>query len=244
MNNPMHSIDIQGERLTWSLTRSKRKTVGMVFDAGTIRVRAPRWVTLAEIETILQSKHRWVKARLLEWRHAEQHRLEPAEEWCDGAQIQFLGQACTLRLLPEIGAVTWSAERAEILLPLSASATPEQLKDTTHSWMQQQAKAILQERLETLAERARCQFTRFSLSHAKTRWGSCTVDGHIRLNWRLIRFSLAVIDYVVAHELAHLRTMDHSPGFWAEVGQILPGFEEGKALIRRAPLEPPAMRTA
>jgi predicted metal-dependent hydrolase len=53
-----------------------------------------------------------------------------------------------------------------------------------------------------------------------------------------------VIDYVVAHELAHLRTMDHSPGFWAEVGQILPGFEEGKALIRRAPLEPPAMRPA
>jgi predicted metal-dependent hydrolase len=114
--------------------------------------------------------------------------------------------------------------------------TAEQVRDSVHAWLQQQAKEILAERLETLAQRAGAVFSRFSLSNAKTRWGSCTQDGHIRLNWRLIHFSLPVIDYVVAHELAHLRNMDHSPAFWQEVQQILPGFEEGQREIRKAPL--------
>ena len=234
----MLSIEINGEVFGWSLTRSKRRTVGMVFDAGAIRVRAPRWVSVSEIESILRSKHRWVRARHLEWRDQEQRRLEPAQQWHDGATLRFLGQTCSIRLLAGVERVTWVADRAELLLPLSGAASAEQIRDMAHSWLKQQAKGILQERLETLAEQSGRAFSRFSLSHAKTRWGSCTVDGHIRLNWRLIQFSLCVIDYVVAHELAHLRTMDHSPGFWAEVGSILPNFEEGKALIRRAPLEP------
>ena len=70
------------------------------------------------------------------------------------------------------------------------------------------------------------------LSSAQTRWGSASADGSIRLNWRLIHFAPAIIDYVVAHELAHLREMNHSPAFWETVRSVLPDFERSREALR------------
>jgi len=69
-----------------------------------------------------------------------------------------------------------------------------------------------------------------------TQWGSCTIEGKIRLNWRLIHFTLPLIDYVIAHEISHLREMNHSPRFWATVQSVFPEFQEAKKALReRAP---------
>ena len=74
--------------------------------------------------------------------------------------------------------------------------------------------------------------TRLSLSSAATRWGSASADGSIRLNWRLVHFALPMIDYVVAHELAHLREMNHSPRFWDVVRSVLPDYEAARGTLR------------
>jgi predicted metal-dependent hydrolase len=74
--------------------------------------------------------------------------------------------------------------------------------------------------------------TRLKLSSAQTRWGSASADGTIRLNWRLVHFGLSVVDYVVVHELAHLREMNHSPAFWDVVRSVLPDVEERRAQLR------------
>ena len=72
-----------------------------------------------------------------------------------------------------------------------------------------------------------------TLSAARTRWGSCSLKTGIRLNWRLIHFPPHVIDYVVAHELAHLREMNHSPSFWAVVGQLFPTYKAARADLKK-----------
>ena len=74
--------------------------------------------------------------------------------------------------------------------------------------------------------------TRLSLSAAQTRWGSASADGSVRLNWRLVHFGLPVIDYVVAHELAHLREMNHSPAFWEVVRSVVPDYERVRGTLR------------
>jgi predicted metal-dependent hydrolase len=79
---------------------------------------------------------------------------------------------------------------------------------------------------------------RLTLSSASTRWGSASADGSIRLNWRLVHFGLPVIDYVVTHELAHLREMNHSAAFWDVVRSALPGYERALATLREQPLPP------
>jgi len=76
------------------------------------------------------------------------------------------------------------------------------------------------------------------LSSAGTRWGSAGADGTIRLNWRLVHFAPAVIDYVVAHELAHLREMNHSAAFWDVVRSVVPGYEQARASLRDCVLPP------
>ena len=89
------------------------------------------------------------------------------------------------------------------------------------SWLQRQARRVFAERCRALRRpRSACACTRLALSSAQTRWGSANANGAVRLNWRLIHFALPTIDYVVAHELAHLREMNHSPRFWDVVRSV------------------------
>ena len=76
------------------------------------------------------------------------------------------------------------------------------------------------------------RYTRLALSSAQTRWGSASADGSIRLNWRLVHLPMSTIDYVVAHELAHLRHMDHSPRFWDVVRSVMPDYEVVRSGLR------------
>jgi len=99
-------------------------------------------------------------------------------------------------------------------------------------WLQLEAKRLFAERLPVYADKLGVAYRSFALSSATTQWGSCTADGRIRLNWRLIHFALPMIDYVVAHELSHLREMNHSPRFWATVQSIFPEFEAAKKALR------------
>src|SRR5882757_3617501 len=87
------------------------------------------------------------------------------------------------------------------------------------------------------ASGCRCMRPNWAWSSGPTRWGSCSSDGKIRLNWRLIHFPVHVIDYVVAHELAHLREMNHSARFWATVESIFPDFREARHTLKHHPPE-------
>ena len=95
-----------------------------------------------------------------------------------------------------------------------------------------QAKRIFTERLDHFAPRLQVQWQRLSLSSASTRWGTASADGAIRLNWRLVHFKMDVIDYVVAHELSHLRVMNHSPQFWETVGTVVPDYAQRRRMLK------------
>ena len=104
--------------------------------------------------------------------------------------------------------------------------------NAVQAWLMRQAKRVFQERLDHFAPLLGVQWNKLALSNAGTRWGSARVDGSIRLNWRLIHLRLSVLDYVVAHELAHLREMNHSPRFWDVVRSVLPDFEQARGSLK------------
>jgi predicted metal-dependent hydrolase len=95
------------------------------------------------------------------------------------------------------------------------------------------ARRELPPRLLALAARYRLTVTRVSIRNQRTRWGSCGRDGHISLNWRLVLMPDDVRDYVLLHELMHLRRMDHSPAYWALVAEVCPGYREARQWLRR-----------
>ena len=123
-----------------------------------------------------------------------------------------------------------------VFTPLPQGAAPAQLRDTVQSWLQRQARRVFEERCAEFAQRLGVQVRRLSLSSASTRWGSARADGSIRLNWRLVHFAVPVIDYVVVHELSHLRHMDHSPKFWDVVASVLPDHAERRKALKRVAL--------
>ncbi|TDM05501.1 MAG: hypothetical protein C4K60_12100 [Ideonella sp. MAG2] len=123
-------------------------------------------------------------------------------------------------------------------MPLPPAAEPQQIRDVVQSWLQRQARRVFEERCQHFAQALGVTMKRLSLSSAQTRWGSATADGSIRLNWRLIHFGLPVIDYVVAHELAHLREMNHSPAFWEVVRSVVPDFARARERLVTEVLPP------
>jgi predicted metal-dependent hydrolase len=115
---------------------------------------------------------------------------------------------------------------------LPTSATPEQIRDAVQAWLMRHAREYFKQRLDHFAPLLQVQWKKLSLSSAGTRWGSARIDGSIRLNWRLIHFRPTVIDYVVAHELSHLRVMDHSPRFWDTVRSVVPDYAELRGQLK------------
>lgn len=226
-------VKVLDHTLEYRLLRSKRRSIGFLIDDDGLRITAPKWVPLAEIENAIREKQRWILAKLNERRERSARRLQPQMQWCDGATLPYLGSDITLRIFSaQAAGVVYSADRGELTISLPPDASEQQLKDRVQGWLQSEAKRIFAERLPVYAAKLNVSYRSLALSSATTRWGSCTSEGRIRLNWRLVHFSLPLIDYVVAHELAHLREMNHSPRFWATVQSIFPEFEAAKRTLR------------
>ena len=222
--------------VAFEFKRGKRRTIGFSVGAEGLRVSAPKWVPLYEIDKAVLEKSAWILQKLQETR-ARHDRLESARiEWKDGCTLPFLGEQVIVVLDPRhaFGGVGAELKSSADTLPgvthltlhvgLPHTAAPDQIKDAVQAWLMRQAKRIFTERMNHFAPTLNVQWRKLSLSSAGTRWGSASADGSIRLNWRLVHFKQSVIDYVVVHELSHLRVMDHSPRFWDTVRAVVPDY--------------------
>jgi predicted metal-dependent hydrolase len=229
-----------GHQVAYVLRRARRRSIGFSVCTEGLTVSAPRWLGQGEVDAALHEKAPWILRKLQEQQQRGQRLAAARVVWREGATLPFLGQTLTLVLDPRIsGARLQGAEQPlpgvphlTLHLGLPQGAAPEQLRDTVQSWLQRQARRVFEERCAVYAPRLGVQVRRLALSSATTRWGSASADGSIRLNWRLVHFAVPVIDYVVTHELAHLREMNHSPAFWDVVRSALPGFEAARGALR------------
>jgi hypothetical protein len=226
--NATREIVLDGKPVAFEVRRRKRRTIGFSVGAQGLVVSAPKWVPLYEIDQAVQRKSPWILKKLHETQERH-HRLASARiEWKDGATFPFLGQPVRV-VLDASQAHTALAPDPDGAAParllrvkLPPDAAPAQIQQAVKAWLMLQARQVFTVRLDHFAPQLHVQWRKLSLSSAATRWGSASSSGAIRLNWRLMHFSLAVIDYVVVHELSHLRFMDHSPRFWATVHGVMP----------------------
>lgn len=214
-----------GNRIvTYRLTRSRRRSIGMVIDQGGVRVGAPRNVAVAEIEGFLRKHGQWVLRKLDAWQHSRSQR---AFVVCDGAALPLAGEMLPIRIVPGAGRVRFEGQR--IVVEAGPNAD---VRDLLVHGLRAHALDVFHERLARHAGGMGRTLPRLALSDARTRWGSCSHSGGIRINWRLIHLPLHLIDYVIAHELAHLEEMNHSPRFWSVVERLLPGYRAARDELR------------
>lgn len=225
--------------VAYLLVRSRRRTMGLLVTADGLSVRAPMNSPLASIDTALRHKADWIVRKLAQTQVRQQRQGQVRIEWGDGAVLPYLGAPLQLRLdgsRAAAGVLQEDAASATLLVGLPAHASTAQLRDTVQAWLMRRAHAHFTARLNHFAPLLGVQWRSLRLSNAQTRWGSAKSDGSIRLNWRLLHYRPAVIDYVVAHELAHLREMNHSADFWRIVASVVPDH----AALRRSLREEPA----
>ncbi len=240
---PLKRIALGQHYVDYALRRSSRRSIGFMIDDDGLRVTAPRRVTQDDIENALRAKSRWIITKLLERGERRELRQQRAPVvWVDGALLPFMGGEITLRLEPATRShCRFDEATRELAIGVVPGLAEWQLKERVKLWFQAEAKRVFIERLDHYAPRLNVRYTSCTLSSAGSRWGSCTVGGSIRLNWRLIHYPLALIDYVVAHELAHLREMNHSPAFWATVAEVYPDYDGARLALRKQSHQMPVL---
>ena len=217
--------------IPYRLVRAKRKSVGFIVDERGLTVRAPRWVSREEIETMIYEREAWIQEKLDQFSAWKAKKQEADESFADGRILAYLGDVVTLRLQPHARAVT--LEGRDLLINRSLESDAETIKACALKWFKNEARRYLGDRLQTMALEAGLTFESWKLSGAKGRWGCCTSARTIRLNWRLIHLDPELIDYVIAHELAHLDEMNHGPRFWARVEMLCPDFLSRRARLKK-----------
>lgn len=239
---PEHSswreITLREHTLGFVLRRSRRKTIGLMVHDDGLQVRAPTWSTLAQIELVLREKAPWIMRKLQE-RAQNLRRLALQENpWRTGGRIAYLGVQISLQL-DGTQAVHYQGsadapDTSDVLcLPLPGDALSERIRESACTWLQQRAQIDFSRRLDHYLALAGQTIQGWRLSSASSRWGSCSSARRIMLNWRLIHFESTIIDYVVAHEVAHLRIMNHGPEFWRELGRLYPDFKRTRDILRQ-----------
>lgn len=238
-------IRLDGRLVAYEVRRRKRRTIGFSVGGEGLAVSVPKGLSLQEADQAVRGKSGWILKNLHEAR--ERHRRLQAQQtdWRDGAVFAFLGEPVRLALdahlvpgtlLDSAPAAPGSGAMRLLRLKLPADAPPEQVRQAVQAWLMQEAMQLFTRRLDFFAPQLPVQWRKLGLSSASTRWGSASSSGAIRLNWRLMHLKPALIDYVVVHELSHLRFMDHSPRFWATVQAILPDHGALRRALRQESL--------
>jgi predicted metal-dependent hydrolase len=168
---------------------------------------------------------------------AAKHREELTQQYASGATLQVRGRWSMLDVavgaVPEVAITCRSKVHVVVPRDLPVDARGDAIRRGIDGWLRARA----QTDIERLGRRHEATLgvvaAGYRLSDAKARWGSCGRDGVVRIHWRLAQAPAATLDYVVAHEVAHLRHRHHAPAFWATLGRALPDWRERKMALER-----------
>jgi predicted metal-dependent hydrolase len=227
LNGVPSRIELAGREIDYELHRSpRRRSIGLLVDERGLRVAAPAAAAPGEIERTLREHAPWVLRKLQQW----QARRCPAPQGRAGERIAWRGVWLTLAFDGGADAPRLSGEH---LLVGPPALRPEAVLRRIRGWLRREALALFERRCAEFSGRLGLPPPQLRLSSARTRWGSCHAGGRIRMNWRLIQLPLPWIDYVAAHEVAHLRQMNHSPAFWRVVDELVGDHRPLRAALRR-----------
>lgn len=228
--------------IDYRLVRSLRRTIAIHITQAGVETRAPMTASLADIEAFMRQKQHWIVSRLAEMRSTGPF------AWEEGAKLPLLGTHVELVDHPQGRGIVLDGGLLLIGRPARQSAAlsgpgPALQRDLQRDWQRRvtawikaEALVLYRERSRVLAAELGVEPPQVGLSTAGARWGSCTVGregARIRVHWKLYLMPPHLVDYVIAHELAHIRELNHSPRFWAQVARIYPEHTAARAELNR-----------
>ena len=210
--------------------RARRARIQVSADG--VEVVVPRRLPLREVEPFVEEKRKWIERTLRRMREAEAE--HPPARLEQGGEVPFLGERLELAIKVEPGRVrSHVARRGGVLKVKVGAGDRATIEDALERWYRRQARDEVQWRLDAAVARAGATYGRLSIRSQRTRWASCSSDGAMSFNWRLLLAPPEILDYVVEHEVAHLEVHDHSQRFWALLASRCEDMREHERWLRR-----------
>jgi len=217
------SVILDGQTVTLPVRRDKRArqiTIHIDASLGGAKIVMPAYAALSDAKAAVQQNRDWLLDRLA--------KLPPRVAFAHGAIIPFAGINHRIRHIPHQRGVV---ERIDNQIWVYGQ--PEHVARRVTDWLKAEAKRTISplslEKADVIGKRIR----RVVVRDQRSRWGSCGSNGHLSFNWRLVLAPEPVLDYVVAHEVAHLVEMNHSPAFWTVVDELTPHLKYGRDWLSR-----------
>ena len=208
----------------YTLVRSKRKTIALYIKDGKLSVKAPLKVSVTQIEAFISEKQKWIERKI----NANIERKTSYGDVLSYDKFLYLGE----RIKPlKCKEKSFKIADGTLFIPEKYYGADGELthddnfQKSLKRYYKKIALSFLRNKMNQTALSADLKFSSFSLTNAKTKWGSCDVDNNVRLNWRLILLPMQLVDYVSVHELAHTVRHDHSREFWALVSMLYPEYK-------------------
>lgn len=240
MQTSYHSVRTAHGTINYTLKRIRRTRFKVKVGYDGVVVHANLSEPISTAERYLQRFAKWFINKLAE---IEANRPPYLNQWEINKTIRYLGRTIELKQhfthdTPLFMGDVKAPQDGDILLvdDFVYKHYGVSVKDSCEYWLKRQAYQWFEERLDWFYRHTGRKPTAFRISKALQSWGQCNSKGIIGLNWRLIHLPPEQIDYVIAHELAHLKHMNHSRAFWQEVGEIMPGYEPYKKAVREQDL--------
>ena len=218
----------------FTIARSpRRRSISIEIRKAQVVVRAPMGVAQSLLMGFLQQKAAWVRAKIHEQQQILAIQPEP-RRYAHGSQIPFMGETLTLVLgRGPRAAITRIDQHLHLLISSRSRVSEEtQIRQLLSRWYQQQALNILAQKTTRLTQALGLVCTQVTIKATRSKWGHCTSRGAIQYNWQILLAPEAIVDYLVAHEVSHLRHHNHSADFWALVASVCPTFKADRAWLK------------
>jgi predicted metal-dependent hydrolase len=222
------------DSLEYRIRRSDRaRHARIVIDADGVEVVVPRRMALRHVEPFVNEKRPWIERTLRRYQDAVIDG-DVRIDLRDGGEAPYLGEQLDLDVRVEFGRTRPHVRRrGDVLTVKVATRGREAIRDALERWYRREARHEVEHRLDDAVARAGTSYSRLTIRQQRTRWASCSSNGSMSFNWRLLLAPPEILDYVVEHEVAHLEVLDHSPRFWRLVRSRVPDYKQHERWLRR-----------
>ncbi|SHK42527.1 M48 family metallopeptidase [Desulforamulus aeronauticus] len=231
MGKNMHTVQLGGKPISYQIRESRRaKHVRFTISSSDgLEVVVPSNYPQDQLETLLKSKQNWILEKLALF----SRRVELVQKNALAATqvIRFLGKSYRVVTVFQPGApqIEIVGDKIIIMLPQQNQV---KIRDVLESWLRHQAREVIKQRLQFFSHKLNIKYNQVAIKDQKTRWGSCSSQGNLNFNYRLVMAPVPIIDYLVVHELAHLREMNHSKKFWLLVESVCPAYKAHRQWLK------------
>tara|TARA_Y100001970_G_C14253107_1_gene873257 strand:+ start:6218 stop:6922 length:705 start_codon:yes stop_codon:yes gene_type:complete len=210
---------------------NRKKSASIQLIDGQVRVRAPRSLSDKRIDDLIKKRIPWIKKKIKE--HAERPKAIE-KKYVDGEIFSYLGKNYALQII-ESDETFIKLKNGSFVVAISKNdlGKAEKVQALLSEWFRVHANKYLQARTVKFAKIIGVSPISVSVKNYKARWGSCTINGALDYNWKIIQAPRKIIDYVVVHELCHLLEHNHSPKYWSYVEKFMPNWKESKDWLKK-----------